>query len=149
MLRWTLLAALVALSSACATITRGTTEAWTVESEPAGAEVVLSSGETCITPCTLKKKRKHAFEVTVTKPGFEPVITSVLSQIAKAGAAGMAGNIIFGGIIGVGVDAGSGATKELKPNPLVLKLVPADVATDPDAIDPQPVTEQPATPATE
>jgi hypothetical protein len=36
----------------------------------------------------------------------------------------MAGNIVFGGIIGVG--AGSGATKELKPNPLVLKLVPAD-----------------------
>ena len=126
MLRWILLAALVALSSACATITRGTTEAWTVESEPAGAEVVLSTGETCITPCTLKRKRKIEFTVSVTKDGYQPVETQVLSQIAKAGAAGMAGNVIFGGIIGVGIDAGSGAMKELKPNPLQLKLEPAD-----------------------
>ena len=49
--------------------------------------------------------------------------TQILSQVAGAGAAGMAGNVLIGGLIGIGVDAASGATKELKPNPLVLKLV--------------------------
>jgi hypothetical protein len=111
------------LGSGCATITRGTTEAWTVESDPAGANVTLSSGETCKTPCTLTKKRKDPFMVTVEKEGHETVQTQILSQVAGAGAAGMAGNVLIGGLIGIGVDAASGATKELKPNPLVLKLV--------------------------
>ena len=108
----------------CATITRGTTEAWTVESEPIGAEVTLSSGESCTTPCTLTKKRKDAFMVTIEKEGYETVRTQIQSQVAGAGAAGMAGNVLVGGIIGVGVDAATGATKELKPNPLVIKMVP-------------------------
>ncbi|MBB5015411.1 PEGA domain-containing protein [Rehaibacterium terrae] len=114
----------VLATSGCATVTRGTTESWTVNSDPIGAKVTLSSGETCITPCTLKKKRKESFMVTVEKEGYEPVQTQIVSQVAGAGAAGMAGNVLVGGIIGVGVDAASGATKELKPNPLELKLVP-------------------------
>lgn len=112
----------------CATITRGTTEAWTVESEPIGAEVTLSSGESCTTPCTLTKKRKDAFMVTIEKEGYETVRTQIQSQVAGAGAAGMAGNVLVGGIIGVGVDAATGATKELKPNPLVIKMVPVSGA---------------------
>jgi hypothetical protein len=118
-------AALLTLGlSGCATVTRGTSQAWTVETDPAGADVVLSSGERCKTPCTLKKKRKHGFTVDITKDGYEPVRTEVLSSISGAGATGMAGNVLVGGIIGIGIDAGSGATKDLKPNPLVVKLVP-------------------------
>jgi hypothetical protein len=117
------LAATVA-ASGCATITRGTTEAWTVETDPVGASVSLSSGENCTTPCTLKKKRKDAFQVTLKKDGYQSVETQVLSQTSGAGAAGMAGNVIIGGLIGIGVDAASGATKDLKPNPLVVKLEP-------------------------
>jgi hypothetical protein len=120
------LACFALLAQGCATITRGTSEAWTVQSEPIGAEVTLSTGQQCVTPCTLKLKRKHPFAVTVEKAGFETVQTQIESQVAGAGAAGMAGNVLVGGLIGIGVDAASGATKELKPNPLVLKLVPID-----------------------
>jgi hypothetical protein len=128
-LRTLLLSSAVVAAQGCATITRGTTEAWTVESDPIGADVSLSSGERCTTPCTLTKKRKDPFVVTIEKPGFEPVETQVLSQVAGGGAAGMAGNVLIGGLIGIGVDAASGATKELKPNPLVVKLI----ATEPTA----------------
>lgn len=137
----------VATLSGCATITRGTTEAWTVESDPAGAQVTLSSGETCTTPCTLEKKRKDPFQVTVELDGYDTVQTQVLSQVSGGGAAGMAGNVLVGGLIGVGVDAASGATKELKPNPLVIKLVPegataaelpANPAAEPVPTDPPP-----------
>lgn len=115
-------ALLLPLATGCATITRGTTEAWTVDSRPQGADVRLSTGEECVTPCTLKLKRKTAFSVEVSKPGYRTVTTDIVSQVAGAGAAGMAGNVLVGGIIGVGVDAASGATKELKPNPLMVEL---------------------------
>lgn len=113
----------VAGLSGCATITRGTTQAWTVDSAPLGATVSLSNGERCETPCTLKLKRKYPLAVEVCKPGYAIVNTNVLSQISGAGAAGMAGNVLVGGLIGVGVDAASGATKELRPNPVSLQLV--------------------------
>ena len=35
----------------------------------------------------------------------------------------MAGNVIFGGLIGAGVDAATGAMDSHKPNPLVVQLV--------------------------
>jgi hypothetical protein len=44
----------------------------------------------------------------------------------------MAGNVILGGIIGAGIDAASGATKRLKPNPVVVTLTPV-AATEPAA----------------
>lgn len=124
------------LGSGCATITRGTTEAWVVESEPSGAEVRLSTGQTCRTPCTLELKRKNSFGVEISKQGYERVSTQVVSTTAGAGAAGMAGNVLFGGLIGVGVDAASGATKELKPNPLVVKLVGTEAAPAASSVAP-------------
>lgn len=114
---------MLVMGSGCATITRGTTEAWVVESEPAGAQVRLSTGQTCTTPCTLELKRKNNFGVEIEKEGFDRVSTQVVSSNSRGGAVGMAGNVLIGGLIGVGVDAASGATKELRPNPLVVKLV--------------------------
>lgn len=118
----------VFLLTGCATVTRGSTEAWVVESEPLNALVTLSTGETCTTPCALQRKRKEPFSVTIEKEGYETVRTQIISQVAGAGAAGMAGNLILGGVIGAAVDAGTGATKELKPNPLQVKLVPLSEA---------------------
>lgn len=111
--------------SACATVTRGTTEAFTVESTPPGAKVRTSNGYTCeSTPCTWKMARKSEFEVEVSKPGYKTARANVTNQIAGAGAAGLAGNVLIGGVIGVGVDAVSGAALELKPNPLHITLEP-------------------------
>jgi hypothetical protein len=132
-----LLAAIAVLGQGCATVTRGTTQAWTVETDPVGAQITLSSGETCQSPCTLKKRRKHGFGVNIRKPGYESVDTKVVASVSGAGAAGMAGNVIVGGLIGVAVDASTGATKELKPNPLVVKLVPI--------AQPKPAATEPAT----
>lgn len=108
---------------ACATVTRGSNDAWVVETDPAGARVETSNGHLCTsTPCAIKMPRKSEFTATVTKDGYEPVTVSVTHKTANAGAAGMAGNVLVGGIIGIGVDAASGATQDLTPNPVVLKL---------------------------
>lgn len=126
MLRLLAVLAAAATLAGCATITRGTTQAWTVQTEPSGARVSLSTGQECTTPCTLKLKRKHPFTVTIEKEGYIDVVTEVVSQVSGGGAAGMAGNVIIGGLIGIGVDAASGATKELKPNPLQVNLESAE-----------------------
>ena len=47
------------------------------------------------------------------------------TRVAGGGAAGFAGNILLGGVIGMGVDAASGATLEHHPNPVVAVLQPA------------------------
>ncbi len=125
-MRFNYLTTVAALSltalSGCATITRGTTQAWTVNTQPSAATITLSSGETCQSPCTLKLRRKFPFTVDICKPGYKRVDTTVQTQVAGAGAAGMAGNVLVGGIIGAGIDAGSGAMKDLVPNPLDITL---------------------------
>ncbi len=110
-------------STACATVTRGSTEAWTVETDPIGAKVSTTAGFACdATPCTFKIAHKAEFDVTISKPGYKTVNTHVTHQVSGAGGAGMAGNVILGGIIGAGVDLATGAMMELKPNPLVVKM---------------------------
>lgn len=111
----------------CATITRGTTESFVIETNPPGARASLSNGLVCDTPCSLKVKRRGDFVVTLEKEGYETVTSTVTSSVDSGGGAGMAGNIVFGGIIGAGVDAGTGAMHSHKPNPLVVELTPLDV----------------------
>ncbi|WP_298610051.1 PEGA domain-containing protein [uncultured Thiothrix sp.] len=108
----------------CATVTRGSTEALVIESEPSGAQVQLSNGMKGTTPTSFKVKRKNDLTVTVSKPGYETASINVTSQMAGSGGAAMAGNVLVGGIIGMAVDASSGATKELKPNPVKITLNP-------------------------
>jgi len=69
--------------------------------------------------------------VDITKPGYEPSRVNVLSEVAGAGAAGMAGNVLLGGVIGAGVDAATGATKRLVPNPVRVTLNPLPAKSTP------------------
>lgn len=110
------------LSSGCATITRGTEQDLAVESDPAGATVTLSNGMKGTTPTSFKVKRKDSLTVTVQKPGYKATTVQVIPKVSDNGAAGMAGNLLFGGIIGVGVDAANGANKDLTPNPVKVTL---------------------------
>lgn len=119
------------LMSSCATITRGTHEALVIETEPSGAQVRLSNGQTGTTPTSFKINRKGDVVVTVSKDGYEPATVNVTTQVAGAGAAGMAGNVLLGGVIGAGVDAFSGGMLEHKPNPVKVILVALKPATPP------------------
>ena len=110
---------------ACATVTRGTSTRFNVTSEPPGAEVHASNGSNCqTTPCTFRLSRKDDFDVTVSKPGYQTQTVHVRSKAAGVGVAVMVGgNFLLGGPIGAGVDAFSGATNDLDPNPLNVVLV--------------------------
>ena len=57
-------------------------------------------------------------------------------KTANAGAAGVAGNVILGGVIGLGVDMATGASQDLVPNNVTIKLEPLDgAATETKAAD--------------
>jgi hypothetical protein len=78
------------------------------------------------TPCAIRMSRKAEFTATVTKPGYKTATVQVTHKTAAAGAAGVAGNVLVGGIIGIGVDAVSGASQDLTPNPAFVTLEKAD-----------------------
>ena len=111
--------------TSCATITRGVHDKLTVTSDPSGASVVLSTGERGVTPAKfVKPRRTEPFTVTVSKSGYLPQTIKIESKFGGTGGGAMAGNLLLGGAIGLGVDAGTGAYKSLYPNPVAVKLVP-------------------------
>jgi hypothetical protein len=121
--------AVAAAVSGCATVTRGTHEAWTVTTVPSNASVRTSNGRACdATPCTFTMDHRDNFDVTITKPGYRDWHGHVTHQFSEGGGVALAGNVLVGGLIGVTVDAASGATQKLVPNPLSVTLEPATAA---------------------
>lgn len=119
---------------ACATVTRGSNEQFTIETTPPDAHARTSSGFSCeSTPCSIRMPRKDGFTITVTKAGYKTVTTTVQPKLAGNGAAGFVGNALIGGVIGAAVDVGTGATMDLTPNPLRVTLDPVAVADTPAA----------------
>lgn len=123
----TVLAALM-MNTACATITRGTTEAFEVQTTPSGAKVTTTLGLSCEpTPCVIPKVSREAeFAVTIEKEGYKTGTYNITHEMSGGGGAGMAGNVILGGGIGALIDANNGATQQLVPNPLVVELEPIE-----------------------
>ncbi|MGB0372307.1 MAG: hypothetical protein ACPGN3_13320, partial [Opitutales bacterium] len=137
---------LISLFSGCASVTRGTMDVLEVRSEPPGAKVEvtrkgvafdkkeieqnnLAKGGSrafgplvATTPAAFNLKREGNYEVVISKTGYETLTVDVTHKTAGAGGAGMAGNIILGGVIGAAIDANSGATQDLTPNPIVVNL---------------------------
>ena len=94
-----------------------------VKSTPGAAQVQLSDGQTCDgTPCSFKVPRKSELNVLITKDRCQPQQIRVTNHIAGSGGAAMAGNVFVDGIIGAGVDASSGAMRDLIPNPVEVEL---------------------------
>jgi hypothetical protein len=108
--------------SGCASITRGTKEVVVIDSTPQDAKAQLSTGQVLQTPASFEVSRRDTLMVTVSKPGYKTRTVVLNSEVGSGGAAGMAGNVFVGGIIGAGVDAGTGAMYEHKPNPLMVIL---------------------------
>jgi len=109
-----------AFSTGCGTIVHGSSQTVNISSEPAGAKISLNNGTVLTTPSSAKLKRNKDYIVTISKEGYQTQsipLNSVLSGW-------LAGNIIFGGIIGGGVDLASGAAYTLTPENISISLTP-------------------------
>jgi hypothetical protein len=127
MIRLLLAAAIVMPCLGCASVTRGTTENISIASTPAGATAEISGLDNpmaCVTPCVVQAKRNADITVTFNKEGYEPQIVPLIKEVPGAGVAGFAGNVLLGGLVGMGVDAVTGAAQDHKPNPVIVTLQP-------------------------
>lgn len=140
MIRLLLAAALALPCVGCASVTRGTTENISISTTPAGATAELSGLDNptaCVTPCVVVAKRNADITVTINKEGYEPQVIPLTKEIPATGAAGFAGNVLLGGLVGMGVDAATGAALDHKPNPVIVTLQPlAPVSPRPERTRP-------------
>ena len=127
MIRLLLAAALALPCVGCASVTRGTTENISISTTPSGATADISGLDiptACVTPCVVQAKRNAEITVTINKEGYEPQTIPLTKEIPGSGAAGFAGNLLLGGVVGMGVDAVTGAALDHKPNPVIVTLQP-------------------------
>jgi hypothetical protein len=114
-----------------------------------GAEATISGLDiptACVTPCAIVAKRSADISVTFAKPGFETEVVTLTKEVPATGAAGFAGNVLAGGLIGMGVDAATGAAQDHKPNPVIVTMKPIGPAAPPRPARPP---RKPAKPAPE
>ena len=114
------LLALLVCSSGCATIVTGggQDQSVRVASTPKGADVYVDDQLVGQTPMSLRLTRKDDHFVRVQKAGYTSYEKTVKSRFNGW----MFGNILFGGIIGVVVDAVSGTNPALSPTNINAKL---------------------------
>ena len=98
-------------TSGCGTIIHGRYQTIPVSSNPIGAQVRSSSGETCICPCQLTLLRDNEYVLVASLEGYEPQQQSV----GKDTSGWFWANIILGGIIGGVIDKSSGSGDKLVP----------------------------------
>lgn len=99
--------------SGCASIVKGTSESIAITTPPTtGANCVLSSGQgnwTVTSPGSVTvQKSKEDIQVRCDKPGWQQGFATIPSNFEGW----TVGNILFGGIVGLGVDAATGAINE-------------------------------------
>ncbi|HEX2099261.1 MAG TPA: PEGA domain-containing protein [Candidatus Synoicihabitans sp.] len=110
---------------------RGTTDLVRIESNPSGAKVRLSTGDSGVTPVSFELPRKNPVTVEFEKEGFERVTMTLSPTRSKRGSIATGGNALIGGAIGGAIDGSTGAALDLQPNPLVVNL---DVAPPPPSL---------------
>lgn len=99
------------LLCSCATIVNGTYQKIGVSSSPTGASVMVDGIDVGKVPVILELKRKDDHMVRLTMDGYKPVDIPITCSVSGW----VWGNILFGGIIGLAVDAATGGMYKLKP----------------------------------
>jgi hypothetical protein len=127
-----LAAPLLLLSTSCATIMTGSgrEQPVRIDSEPRGADVFVNGHRRGTTPTSVSLIRTELHKVRIELPGYQPSERELRSGPNNW----IWGNILLGGLIGLGVDYASGATAALKPREVNATLVPEPPAHEPTAL---------------
>jgi hypothetical protein len=117
----------ILLLSGCATLTTSSSQTVTLTTDPAGAACTFKRDGKVVgivnpTPGSLMVSKSHtAIDVSCIKDGYVDAAGTVGSKFQAM----TFGNILFGGIIGIAVDAASGATAEYEPQ-ITIRLTPSE-----------------------
>lgn len=104
--------------SGCATIVHGSRQGVGISSSPVGASVTIDNQAMGKTPIVAELKRKHNHIVKIEMTGYEPFETTITHKVSGW----VWGNIAFGGLIGLAVDAITGGLYNLTPEQISAAL---------------------------
>lgn len=122
---------LAVLQSGCGTIFGGSSQEVSIGSSPEGARVEFDhASRTVATPAEVELKRGNAYELTFTKEGYEEETATIESSLR---AEILILDVLFTGLIGVAIDAGTGAWNSLSPETVRVALD----KTDPETAGPE------------
>ena len=108
------------LLQACESLVHGTSVEISITTTPPEAELTLSDGQRCLSPCRLSASRSDILSVTATKAGCRTAHQQVIPAVTEEAA-------YFGGIL----DYRLGGAYRLEPNPLTITLICGTAATTP------------------
>jgi hypothetical protein len=109
---------------ACATIMQGSSQELSVSSTPTGARVLVDGTEAGKTPYVARLKRKDKHVVRIEMDGYRPFEL----PLARATSGWVWGNIVFGGLPGLAIDAITGGMYKLKPEQVQATLQESTVS---------------------
>jgi PEGA domain len=117
----------LALVASCGSIIHGRNQEIGIASTPVGARVTIDNQTTANTPFVAKLSRKNLHSVKVEADGYAPADLTLTRKVS-----GWAwGNIVFGGLIGLAVDAGTGGLYKLTPEQLNTTLATKSASISP------------------
>ena len=96
----------------------GTTQQVAVSSSPTGAQVTVDAMERGTTPVIADLKRKDNHVIKVTMDGYQPFEMALTRSVSGW----VWGNIVFGGLIGLAVDAITGGLYKVAPEQVTAEL---------------------------
>lgn len=105
----------------CASIMNSSMQEVSFSSIPSRATVTINGEHKGLTPLVADLKRKNNHNVVIELQGYEPY--EVVMKRATSG--WMWGNLVFGGIIGIIIDARNGAMYKLEPAAIEANLTKA------------------------
>ena len=108
----------VLLSNSCATIMHGSSEDVGLSSTPTNAKVYVDNHEIGMTPTVVNLRRKDNHIVRMELAGYQPFEAT----ITRSTSGWVWGNIVFGGLIGLAVDATTGGLYKLTPQQVAAQL---------------------------
>lgn len=111
----------VLLTSACASIINGSHQTVKVRSKPEGARIFVDEKEVGLTPTKIELRRKERHVMRLELEGYEPYEVKFNQR-----ASGLVFvNLLFGGLIGFGIDAATGGLYKLEPGEVDTELAVA------------------------
>jgi hypothetical protein len=115
--------ALIALPSCAYLVGGGSEQAITINSIPQNATVKVNGMTMGETPMVATLKRKEAATVTIELQGYE----TYTMQLQRGTNGWVWGNLVIGGLIGLIVDASTGAMYKLSPEQITAELSARDM----------------------
>jgi hypothetical protein len=117
---WLLVPAALA-AGACCTIIHGVHQDFAIGSQPTNAEVTVDGKILGHTPVTASLTRKDNHTIRIALAGYQPYEMNITHHVSGW----VFGNIIFGGLIGLAVDAITGGLYALDSDQVMAQLAQA------------------------